>query len=108
MTTSNSTLFQTRVLVTHGVTYLPQCDMIIVIKNGEVSETGNYQELLQRDGAFAEFLRQYLKELQDEDDEEGRLNMLFLCFEKNSYSSSCEYMSFQAVLVVILHDSVAF
>jgi ATP-binding cassette subfamily C (CFTR/MRP) protein 1 len=37
---------KTRVLVTHGVAYLPQVDNIFVMKDGEISETGNYQELL--------------------------------------------------------------
>ena len=41
---------KTRLLVTHGITYLPKCDHIIVIKNGRVSEQGSYQELLDRKG----------------------------------------------------------
>ncbi|XP_044152162.1 ATP-binding cassette sub-family C member 3 [Bufo gargarizans] len=50
---------KTRVLVTHGITFLPQVDHIVVIVNGQVSETGSYQELLDQNGAFAEFLRNY-------------------------------------------------
>ncbi|XP_025062209.1 multidrug resistance-associated protein 1 isoform X4 [Alligator sinensis] len=50
---------KTRVLVTHGVNYLPQMDTIIVMVDGEISEMGSYQELLKQDGAFAEFLRTY-------------------------------------------------
>ncbi|GJQ88360.1 hypothetical protein Trydic_g8622, partial [Trypoxylus dichotomus] len=53
---------KTRVLVTHGITYLPQTDKIIVIKDGEVSETGTYQELLDRKGAFSDFLMQHITE----------------------------------------------
>jgi hypothetical protein len=41
---------KTRLLVTHGITYLPKCDHIIVIKNGRVSEQGSYQELLNMKG----------------------------------------------------------
>jgi ATP-binding cassette subfamily C (CFTR/MRP) protein 3 len=41
---------KTRFLVTHGITYLPKCDHIIVIKNGKVSEQGSYQELLDKKG----------------------------------------------------------
>ncbi|XP_060530036.1 multidrug resistance-associated protein 1-like isoform X5 [Cylas formicarius] len=60
---------KTRVLVTHGITYLPQTDKIYVIKNGEVSENGTYQELLDRKGAFAEFLVQHIQEqAQNEED----------------------------------------
>ncbi|XP_067317475.1 multidrug resistance-associated protein 1-like isoform X1 [Anolis sagrei] len=50
---------KTRILVTHGVSYLPVVDTIIVMAEGKVSEMGSYQELLQRDGAFAEFLRTF-------------------------------------------------
>ena len=53
---------KTRVLVTHGVTFLPQMDQIIVLKNGAVSEVGTYRELLEQKGDFADFLIQYLSE----------------------------------------------
>jgi ATP-binding cassette subfamily C (CFTR/MRP) protein 1 len=53
---------QTRVLVTHSVTHLPQVDFIIVLKNGIVSESGTYNELVEKKGDFAEFLATYLKE----------------------------------------------
>ena len=59
---------KTRLLVTHGVTFLPQVDQIIVFKNGSVSESGTYRELLAQKGAFAEFLVQYLSD-QEEDPE---------------------------------------
>ncbi|XP_060527505.1 multidrug resistance-associated protein 1-like [Cylas formicarius] len=60
---------KTRVLVTHAVTYLPQTDKIIVLKDGEVSETGTYKELLKRKGAFAEFLIQHISEGVDDEEE---------------------------------------
>jgi len=63
------------VLVTHGITYLPDVDNIIVLKEGEVSEVGTYQELIAKRGAFAEFLLQHLQER--EDDSEGRKNNKF-------------------------------
>lgn len=34
-------------------------DTILVMTDGEISEMGSYQELLEQDGAFAEFLRTY-------------------------------------------------
>ena len=52
----------TRVLVTHGITYLPYVDNIIVMKDGRISEHGSYQELLYRKGEFAEFLLEYIKD----------------------------------------------
>uniref|UniRef100_A0A8D2DHH8 Multidrug resistance-associated protein 1 n=1 Tax=Sciurus vulgaris TaxID=55149 RepID=A0A8D2DHH8_SCIVU len=57
---------KTRLLVTHSVSYLPQVDVIIVMSGGKVSEMGSYQELLARDGAFAEFLRTYASAEQEQ------------------------------------------
>ncbi|XP_021513222.1 multidrug resistance-associated protein 1 isoform X3 [Meriones unguiculatus] len=56
---------KTRILVTHGISYLPQVDVIIVMSGGKISEMGSYQELLDRDGAFAEFVRTYASAEQD-------------------------------------------
>lgn len=53
---------KTRILVTHGITYLPDVDEIFVIKDGEISETGNLNELLEKQGDFAEFLIEHLQE----------------------------------------------
>ncbi|CCD69448.1 ABC-type glutathione-S-conjugate transporter [Caenorhabditis elegans] len=53
---------KTRVLVTHGLTYLKHCDQLIVLKEGTISELGTYQELLNNSGAFAEFLEEFLIE----------------------------------------------
>nr|XP_056722539.1 ATP-binding cassette sub-family C member 6-like [Euleptes europaea] len=48
---------KTRLLVTNAVHLLPRVDNVIVIAKGQISETGTYQELVQREGAFAQFLR---------------------------------------------------
>ncbi|XP_026172192.1 canalicular multispecific organic anion transporter 2 isoform X2 [Mastacembelus armatus] len=53
---------KTRILVTHGISFLPQVDNIMVMVEGQVSEMGSYQELLKQNGAFAEFLRNYALE----------------------------------------------
>uniref|UniRef100_A0A673A0R2 Multidrug resistance-associated protein 1 n=1 Tax=Sphaeramia orbicularis TaxID=375764 RepID=A0A673A0R2_9TELE len=50
---------KTRVLVTHGLSYLPQTDLILVMVEGEITEVGSYKQLLETEGAFAEFLRTY-------------------------------------------------
>uniref|UniRef100_G1QGT6 Multidrug resistance-associated protein 1 n=1 Tax=Nomascus leucogenys TaxID=61853 RepID=G1QGT6_NOMLE len=62
---------KTRILVTHSMSYLPQVDVIIVMSGGKISEMGSYQELLARDGAFAEFLRTYASTEQEQDPEEN-------------------------------------
>uniref|UniRef100_A0A672T7S4 ABC-type glutathione-S-conjugate transporter n=1 Tax=Sinocyclocheilus grahami TaxID=75366 RepID=A0A672T7S4_SINGR len=50
---------KTRVLVTHGMSFLPQADLILVLVDGEISERGSYQELLNRNGAFADFIHTF-------------------------------------------------
>nr|QST14986.1 ABCC1-2 protein [Diaphanosoma celebensis] len=57
---------KTRILVTHGITYLPQVDQIIILKDGEISESGTYKDLLAQKGAFSEFLLQHLDEGNEE------------------------------------------
>ncbi|KAG6802309.1 multidrug resistance-associated protein 1 [Apis mellifera caucasica] len=54
---------KTRILVTHGITYLPEVDNIIVLKDGEITEVGTYKQLLEKRGAFSEFLVQHLQEV---------------------------------------------
>ncbi|XP_071120825.1 multidrug resistance-associated protein 1-like isoform X2 [Mytilus edulis] len=61
---------KTRVLVTHGVRWLPFVDKIIVMMDGAVSECGSYDELLSHDGAFAQFLKMYLIQTEDEEEED--------------------------------------
>uniref|UniRef100_A0A8C7LGF4 Canalicular multispecific organic anion transporter 2-like n=1 Tax=Oncorhynchus kisutch TaxID=8019 RepID=A0A8C7LGF4_ONCKI len=64
---------KTRILVTHGISFLPQVDNIVVMVEGRVSEMGSYQELLKQNGAFAEFLRNYsLEDIIEEDEATGR------------------------------------
>uniref|UniRef100_A0A8C8J8V5 ATP-binding cassette, sub-family C (CFTR/MRP), member 3 n=1 Tax=Oncorhynchus tshawytscha TaxID=74940 RepID=A0A8C8J8V5_ONCTS len=62
---------KTRILVTHGISFLPQVNNIMVMVEGRVSEMGSYQELLQQNGAFAEFLRNYSLEDIIEDEATG-------------------------------------
>lgn len=57
---------KTRILVTHGITYLRDVDNIYVIKDGEISESGSLQELIEKKGAFSEFLIQHLQEVNEE------------------------------------------
>ncbi|XP_029933185.1 canalicular multispecific organic anion transporter 2 isoform X1 [Myripristis murdjan] len=60
---------KTRILVTHGISFLPQVDNIVVMVEGRVSEMGSYQQLLKENGAFAEFLRNYaLEDIVEEDE----------------------------------------
>nr|NP_995692.1 Multidrug-Resistance like protein 1, isoform J [Drosophila melanogaster]AAS64693.1 Multidrug-Resistance like protein 1, isoform J [Drosophila melanogaster] len=60
---------KSRVLVTHGVTFLPQVDSIYVIKMGEISESGTFDQLVKNKGAFADFIIQHLQEGNEEEEE---------------------------------------
>ncbi|XP_033169240.1 multidrug resistance-associated protein 1 isoform X19 [Drosophila mauritiana] len=60
---------KSRVLVTHGVTFLPQVDSIYVMKMGEISESGTFDQLVKNKGAFADFIIQHLQEGNEEEEE---------------------------------------
>ncbi|XP_035826216.1 multidrug resistance-associated protein 1 [Aplysia californica] len=64
---------KTRILVTHGIHFLPQVDTIVVMSDGQISEMGTYEELLAHDGPFAQFLKTHLTQEQlegyDEDED---------------------------------------
>ncbi|XKL66877.1 hypothetical protein PGB90_010297 [Kerria lacca] len=55
---------KTRLLVTHSVTFLPEVDYIIVMKNGGIVESGTYNDLISRGGEFAELIITYATEEQ--------------------------------------------
>ncbi|XP_031762816.2 multidrug resistance-associated protein 1 isoform X5 [Galleria mellonella] len=61
---------KSRVWVTHNVSYLAQTDLVIVLRDGEVSEAGTYQQLLEKKGAFAEFLLHHLSDAERTSPEE--------------------------------------
>ncbi|XP_023265173.1 canalicular multispecific organic anion transporter 1 [Seriola lalandi dorsalis] len=53
---------KTRILVTHGVNFLPFVDEIVVLQDGRISEVGSYNSLRASRGAFSEFLDTYARE----------------------------------------------
>lgn len=59
-------ILQTRLLVTHSTTYLPFTDHVIVLRDGVITESGKYHELLEKDGAFAEFINNYSTQNQED------------------------------------------
>lgn len=56
---------RTRVLVTNKLSVLPEVDHIIVMKDGSISESGTYEELLKNRGLFSQLLVKYLLENTD-------------------------------------------
>ncbi|KAG0283700.1 hypothetical protein BGZ98_006214, partial [Dissophora globulifera] len=50
---------KTRILVTHGIHHLEHVDQIVVLKDGSISEVGDYQHLMDSRGAFYQLLKDY-------------------------------------------------
>lgn len=50
---------KTRMLVTHGIHHLNEVNQIVVIKDGEITEVGQYQELLDAKNAFFKLIEDY-------------------------------------------------
>ena len=59
----------TRIVIAHRLSTICQCDRIIVLDKGKIVEDGNYEDLIARNGAFAELVaRQRL----DDNGNEGK------------------------------------
>ncbi|KAF9156050.1 hypothetical protein BG015_007467 [Linnemannia schmuckeri] len=50
---------KTRLLVTHGIHHLENVDQIVVLKDGVISETGEYQHLMNARGAFYQLIKDF-------------------------------------------------
>lgn len=63
--------FQARVLVTHGMGFLPQCDTVMCLNEGNITEMGSYEELMMNNGDFAEFISVFTNTEGDQDGDPG-------------------------------------
>ncbi|KAI9340247.1 P-loop containing nucleoside triphosphate hydrolase protein [Obelidium mucronatum] len=50
---------KTRLLVTHQLHFVPQCDYILTMKEGRIAEFGTFNELMRRNGDFADLMNSY-------------------------------------------------
>ncbi|KAF9431539.1 Canalicular multispecific organic anion transporter 2 [Entomortierella beljakovae] len=50
---------KTRILVTHAIHHLENVDRIVVISNGKISETGQYDDLMSAKGSFYQLITDY-------------------------------------------------
>ena len=55
----------TRVVVAHRLSTIQHCDRIVVLDGGKIIEDGNYEELIARDGYFAELVRRQRLDAED-------------------------------------------
>ena len=46
----------TRIVIAHRLSTIKQCDRIIVLQDGAIAESGTYEELIAKDGYFAELV----------------------------------------------------
>ncbi|AWP14018.1 putative canalicular multispecific organic anion transporter 1 isoform 3 [Scophthalmus maximus] len=84
---------KTRILVTHGLSFLPYADEIVVLLDGEVSEVGSYQSLRASRGAFSEFLDTYAGEqrkstLSDSDSCEDTADVYLVSESEDAHADS--------------------
>ncbi|CAJ0582005.1 unnamed protein product, partial [Mesorhabditis spiculigera] len=61
----------TRILVTHGLQYTKECDRILVMKDGEIAESGTYSQLLEEGGLFADMIQEMEKHKEEAKEEEA-------------------------------------
>uniref|UniRef100_A0A7M4ESU2 ABC-type glutathione-S-conjugate transporter n=1 Tax=Crocodylus porosus TaxID=8502 RepID=A0A7M4ESU2_CROPO len=89
---------KTRILVTHTISILPYVDNIVVLVDGEISEMGCYQELLQKNGVFADFLYSYSSAQEEEAyDLPGNPHIVVFLYSDRSLKASTERSSYRAI-----------
>ena len=72
--------------MTHGIGFLSQCDVIVVMVDGQITEVGSYTELIDNDGAFAQFLHTYRGVDEDEEKDPGNYATLVNVVSPNKFS----------------------
>ena len=48
-------------MVTNSLSFLPQADEIWMLDQGVIQESGSYEELRNKNGMFADFIKNYLE-----------------------------------------------
>ena len=51
----------TVIMVAHRLSTVKDCDRIIMLADGKIAEQGNYEELIEKNGLFAELVRKQLQ-----------------------------------------------
>ena len=48
---------RSRIVIAHRLSTIKQCDRILVLDKGKIIEDGKYEELLEKNGFFAELVK---------------------------------------------------
>ncbi|VDM45482.1 unnamed protein product [Toxocara canis] len=75
---------KTRILVTHGVTYLAQANTIVVMDDGKITEIGKFGDLMANSGKFAEFMEECQTESEEKKEEDETMRKGTLHDEEGS------------------------
>ncbi|KAI8817199.1 P-loop containing nucleoside triphosphate hydrolase protein [Fimicolochytrium jonesii] len=60
-----------RVLVTHGIHFLPETDTVMLVQDGTVAESGSYQSLMDHEGSLFNLIRDFGQAKHNGSDEEN-------------------------------------
>lgn len=92
--------------MTHGVSFLPYVDEIVVLVDGVVSEVGSYKSLRARKGAFSEFIDTYAQEQNNQMHSESGNNAFISLHNKIRYVC-CNDISLDCVCSNVLNCYVS-
>ena len=56
MTDSLNQMHSTRIVIAHRLSTIRHCDRILMMDQGKIVESGTYDELIARNGRFADFV----------------------------------------------------
>ena len=54
-----------RIIIAHRLSTIKHCDRILVLDNGKIIEDGKYDELIEKNGYFAELVSRQRLDVQD-------------------------------------------
>ncbi|RNA37147.1 multidrug resistance-associated 1 isoform X3 [Brachionus plicatilis] len=62
---------KTRIFATNSLSFLSECDKIIMLDNGSIKEIGTYMELIEKKSAFSKFMGEHVLKQKVNQDEEN-------------------------------------
>uniref|UniRef100_A0A915JQ44 Uncharacterized protein n=1 Tax=Romanomermis culicivorax TaxID=13658 RepID=A0A915JQ44_ROMCU len=58
---------KTRIIVTHGLGNLHECELVVYLKDGVIECMGSFGHIIRRSASFREFIADYLKQIDDKE-----------------------------------------